>query len=139
MAQGRKLRNQKPSTGVDFRPYRFVLRRDTAHGVDDATVDQHHPVIGAGLVVPLHKPVFPQCGIEQVPGIIPGKGAPGEIRPAQAGSQADDHKARIHRPKSGHGGIELVGKLPPVLIAKIGQTRAQAAIMVWLLHIFPLR
>ena len=77
----------------------FVLRRHTAHGIRDTAARQLQPIVRTFFVFPFGEAEFQQRRIKQVAGIIARKRAACEIRPPQAGCEANDEKFRIHGPE----------------------------------------
>lgn len=72
-------RRQKLAAGIDLGTGRFVFRWHAANGIDDSAIIERQCIIRARFEIALSETIIFQCGIEQVTGIITGKGTAGAV------------------------------------------------------------
>lgn len=72
-------RRQKLAAGIDLGAGWLVLRRHAANSIDDSAIIQRQCIIRARFEIALSETIIFQSGIEQVTGIITGKGTAGTV------------------------------------------------------------
>ena len=85
-----------PAVG-NFQAARLVLGRNTAHRVGDAAIEQDQAVIGSRFVAPGGEAIALQGLVEQVAGVIAGKGPAGAVGAPQARRQSGHEQTCLAR------------------------------------------
>lgn len=99
---------EKRPAGLNFRRCRLVLWRHTADRICDHAVYQLQSVLGCCAVRADGKAGFQERCIEQIAGVIAGKGASGFVGTLQPRGQADNQQPRGLGTKTWNGGVEPV-------------------------------
>lgn len=86
---------QKFPASSDFVGCRLVLRRHTAHRIDDHHAFQLQAIIRTGTISAFRQTKLVQYPIKKLTSTIPGKRSARTIGSLQSGRQANNHKTRI--------------------------------------------
>jgi hypothetical protein len=116
--------DEKTPTSRDFAGLRLVRWGRATHRVGDAGTAKLEVIVPAGAISPLREAKFPQCGVQQFPGVIAGERAAGSVRSAQTRCQTDNQQFRVVIAKRWDRRIEPLRMRAPLDLAKVRQTRA---------------
>src|SRR5262249_38140091 len=102
--------------------------RYAAHGIGNATADQHELVGRIGAIVSFGQAELQKRAVEQLAGKVAGERAPGAVCAADSGSEADDEGAGVQVAEARDGRVEPTRVGSPVGLTVADEARAERAV-----------